>query len=172
MWTKLRNVVRGVAHFKHAIGRASSQSAASISGEEARLENRRLLAAASLTCLSLAASAIADGDRLSHGSADSATEATSEESPGAGDATDNGQSAGTNADDVTDEPFHHPTNVACLWRAGQSDQGYGSKDELHQDPADPSHRAVAPDDRDRPEPERNGETNPGPGTPQIAAPSL
>lgn len=171
MWTKLRNVVRGVAQFKHAVSQTCSRSAASASGEHERLGRvRLLLAAASLTCLSLPASAVADGDHLSHGSADSSTEANSEERTlgrGPEDATDNGQSAGTDGEDVADDRLHRlPTNLACLWRAGrQSDQGYGSKDELHQDPADPPLRAVAPDDQDRPKPERNGETNAGSGTP-------
>ncbi|XP_029695411.1 DENN domain-containing protein 4C [Takifugu rubripes] len=76
MWTKLRNVVRGVAQFKHAIGQTTSQSAAS--------------------------SSVADGDRLSHGSGDSSTEANGDERTlgrGPEDTTDIGQSAGTGTDD-------------------------------------------------------------------------
>ncbi|TNM93889.1 hypothetical protein fugu_002065 [Takifugu bimaculatus] len=131
MWTKLRNVVRGVAQFKHAIGQTTSQGAAS--------------------------STVADGDRLSHGSGDSSTEANGDERTlgrGPEDTTDIGQSAGR-----------------------QSDQGYGSKDELHQEPTEPSQRAVAPGDSD-PRPEQNGSdvaesASPGPpGPPESPAPSI
>lgn len=171
MWTKLRNVVRAVAQFQHAAGRTSSHSAASVSGEDARLGDVHVLAPASLTRLSVAAAAVANGDHLSHGSADSSTEATGQERR-PGDAVDNGQSAGRDTEDVPEERLHCPPTRACLRPAGrQSDQGYGSKDELHQDPADPSHLAVAPDNQDGPTPQRKGETNPGSGTPQIPAPS-
>lgn len=171
MWTKLRNVVRAVAQFQHAAGRTSSRSAAGVSGEDARSGDVRVLAPASLTCLSVAAAAVANGDHLSHGSADSSTEATSEERR-PGDAADNGQSAGRDAEDVPEERLHRPPTPACLRPSGrQSDQGYGSKDELHQDPADPPNPAVAPDDQDGPTPQRKGETNTGSGTPRIPAPS-
>lgn len=123
MWTKLRNVVRGVAQFKHAVSQTSSQSAASVSGEDMCLGDvRLLLAPASLTRLSLAASAVADGDHLSHGSADSSTEANSEERTlacGPEDTTDSGQSAGTNGDDVTMTVF---SNFLQMWRVcGEQD---------------------------------------------------
>uniref|UniRef100_A0A8D0AJB4 DENN domain containing 4C n=1 Tax=Sander lucioperca TaxID=283035 RepID=A0A8D0AJB4_SANLU len=83
MWTKLRNVLRGVTQFKH------------------------------LNTVSF------------HGSADSSSEVNGEEhnlfahSHGTKDTTDNSCSTGR-----------------------QSDQGYGSKDELHQVLAEPSHTAV------------------------------
>lgn len=172
MWTKLRNVVRAVAQFQQAAGRTSSRSAARVSGEDARLGDVDVLAPASLTRLSVAAAAVANGDDLSHGSADSSTEATGEERC-PGDAADNGQSAGRDAEDVPEERprLHRLSTPPCLCPAGrQSDQGYGSKDELHQDPADPR-PAVAPDDQDGPTPQRKGETNPGSGTPRIPAPS-
>uniref|UniRef100_A0A8D3E7F1 DENN domain-containing protein 4C n=1 Tax=Scophthalmus maximus TaxID=52904 RepID=A0A8D3E7F1_SCOMX len=102
MWTKLRNVVRGVAQFKHAVGQTASKEGSTLSAT--------------------GGSAVNDADRLSHGSADSSNEVNGEDhnlfppADGMEDATDNHCSTGR-----------------------QSDQGYGSKDELHQEP---SHTAV------------------------------
>ncbi|XP_029382021.1 DENN domain-containing protein 4C isoform X2 [Echeneis naucrates] len=104
MWTKLRNVLRGVAQFKHTVDRTTSKKG---------------------TALITTAASTTDGDRLSHGSADSSNEVNSEEhnlfphDHGMEDTTDNHCSTGR-----------------------QSDQGYGSKDELHQELADSSHTAV------------------------------
>ncbi|XP_035283449.1 DENN domain-containing protein 4C [Anguilla anguilla] len=103
MWTKVRNVVRAAAQFKQAL-----RGAAPPKGPP--------LITAGVTAGGAASS---DGDRISHGSADSSNEANSEEhtlfarSLIVGEASDN--HCGTGA---------------------QSDQGYGSKDELHQDAPD------------------------------------
>ncbi|KAI5609538.1 DENN domain-containing protein 4C isoform X2 [Silurus asotus] len=98
MWTKLRNVVQGVAQFKQAQAKKAPPITAVVS---------------------LDAIADADGDRLSHCSADSSSEANGEEhtlfSRGLIVADKNGSQCST---------------------GGQSDQGYGSKDELHQDAID------------------------------------
>uniref|UniRef100_A0A8D0AGF4 DENN domain containing 4C n=1 Tax=Sander lucioperca TaxID=283035 RepID=A0A8D0AGF4_SANLU len=78
-----------------------------------------------LLSATIGGSAVTDADRLSHGSADSSSEVNGEEhnlfahSHGTKDTTDNSCSTGR-----------------------QSDQGYGSKDELHQVLAEPSHTAV------------------------------
>ncbi|KAM6894658.1 DENN domain-containing protein 4C isoform 2-T2 [Lycodopsis pacificus] len=96
MWTKLRNVLRGVAQFKNAVDRTPSKKEPT-------------------TAASIGGSAVTDADRLSHGSADSTGEVNGEEhdlfvhSHGMEDTVDNHCSTGR-----------------------QSDQGYGSKDELHQ----------------------------------------
>ncbi|KAK9524655.1 hypothetical protein VZT92_017027 [Zoarces viviparus] len=96
MWTKLRNVLRGVAQFKNALDRTPSKK------EPA-------------TAASIGGSAVTDADRLSHGSADSSGEVNGEghdlfvHSHGMEETVDNHCSTGR-----------------------QSDQGYGSKDELHQ----------------------------------------
>lgn len=103
MWTKLRNVVRGVAQFKQAVrGEVQSKRAPPITA-----------------VVSLDAIADGEGDRLSHCSADSSSEANGEEHT----------------------MFSHGLIVGdkkgCqLSTGGQSDQGYGSKDELHQDSID------------------------------------
>ncbi|TNN83909.1 DENN domain-containing protein 4C [Liparis tanakae] len=95
MWTKLRNVVRGVSQFKHAPDRTPSKKDPA-------------------TAPSIGGSAVADADRLSHGSADSSSEVNGEErnlfAHGMGDTADSHCGTGR-----------------------QSDQGYGSKDELHQE---------------------------------------
>ncbi|KAM4611923.1 DENN domain-containing protein 4C isoform 1-T2 [Polymixia lowei] len=101
MWTKLRNVLRGVAQFKQGLDRTPSTKGPTII----------------TTAASTDGSAVSNGDRLSHCSADSSSEVNGEEHMG--DSTDNHCSTG-----------------------GQSDQGYGSKDELHQDLQDPSHTAL------------------------------
>ncbi|XP_075968395.1 DENN domain-containing protein 4C isoform X4 [Anarhichas minor] len=96
MWTKLRNVLRGVAQFKNAVDRTPSKKEPT-------------------TAASIGGSTVTDADRLSHGSADSSGEVNGEEhdlfvhSHGMEDTADNHCSTGR-----------------------QSDQGYGSKDELHQ----------------------------------------
>ncbi|XP_037613819.1 DENN domain-containing protein 4C isoform X1 [Sebastes umbrosus] len=114
MWTKLRNVVRGVAQFKHALNRTSSKKEPALSTAAA----------------SIGGSAVTDGDRLSHGSADSSSEVNG----GMEDTADNHCSAGR-----------------------QSDQGYGSKDELHQELAEPSHTAaLSAEERNSSKAQRNG----------------
>ncbi|XP_033465563.2 DENN domain-containing protein 4C isoform X1 [Epinephelus lanceolatus] len=120
MWTKLRNVLRGVAQFKHALHQTSSEKGPTLS--------------------TTAASPVSDADRLSHGSADSSSEVNGEEhnlfahSHGMEDTADNHCSTGR-----------------------QSDQGYGSKDELHQELVEPSHTAVlAAEERNNSKAQHNG----------------
>ncbi|KAM4564825.1 DENN domain-containing protein 4C isoform 2-T2 [Fundulus diaphanus] len=98
MWTKLRNVIRGVAQFKQLQNHASpkkqpppTMATAGAAGEE---------------------SAATDADNLSHSSAHSSSEVNSE------------------------EPNEDAAEGCNTGR--QSDQGYGSKDELHQELAEPS----------------------------------
>ncbi|XP_034412513.1 DENN domain-containing protein 4C isoform X3 [Cyclopterus lumpus] len=121
MWTKLRNVLRGVAQFKHALDRTPSKKEPT-------------------TAPSIGGSAVTDADRLSHGSADSSSEVNGEEhnlfahSRGMGDTADNHCGTGR-----------------------QSDQGYGSKDELHQELMEPSHSAVlSTEGRNNPRAQHNG----------------
>ncbi|KAK2899710.1 DENN domain-containing protein 4C isoform X1 [Channa argus] len=109
MWTKLRNVLRGVAQFKQALHHRSSKKRPTQSA----------------TAASVGGSAVSDTDRLSHGSADSTSEVNGEEH----DVFVDTQSM----EDTTD-------NHCSTGR--QSDQGYGSKDELHQELAEASHTAV------------------------------
>ncbi|KAM3857669.1 DENN domain-containing protein 4C [Diretmus argenteus] len=121
MWTKLRNVVRGVAQFKQAMGRTPSTKGPTI--------------------IAAGESAVSNGDRLSHGSADSSSEVNGEEHTLfarnliVGDSTGNHCSTG-----------------------GQSDQGYGSKDELHQDLPDSLHAVVSAstDESTKAKAQRNG----------------
>ncbi|XP_014883978.1 DENN domain-containing protein 4C isoform X2 [Poecilia latipinna] len=100
MWTKLRNVVRGVAQFKQVQNHTSSKkktptiTTTAAPGEE---------------------SGATDADNLSHGSAHSSSEVNGEEH---NEDTADGCNTGT--------------------EGRQSDQGYGSKDELHQELAEPS----------------------------------
>uniref|UniRef100_A0AAQ6ABI8 UDENN domain-containing protein n=1 Tax=Amphiprion ocellaris TaxID=80972 RepID=A0AAQ6ABI8_AMPOC len=101
MWTKLRNVLRGVTQFKQLVFLHPSV-AASVGG-----------------------SAVTDSDRLSHGSADSSSEVNGEEHDVFAPSHDMGDTA----------------DSRCS-TGRQSDQGYGSKDELHQELAEPSHTAV------------------------------
>uniref|UniRef100_A0A8C2Z6Q0 DENN domain containing 4C n=1 Tax=Cyclopterus lumpus TaxID=8103 RepID=A0A8C2Z6Q0_CYCLU len=122
MWTKLRNVLRGVAQFKHALDRTPSKKEPT-------------------TAPSIGGSAVTDADRLSHGSADSSSEVNGEEhnlfahSRGMGDTADNHCGTGR-----------------------QSDQGYGSKDELHQELMEPSHSAVlSTEGRNNPRAQHNAE---------------
>ncbi|XP_047241644.1 DENN domain-containing protein 4C isoform X2 [Girardinichthys multiradiatus] len=97
MWTKLRNVVRGVAQFKQIQTHTSSQmktptiTTTGASGE---------------------GSVATDADNVSHGSAHSSSEVNGEEP-------------------------NEDTAESCN-TGRQSDQGYGSKDELHQELAEPS----------------------------------
>ncbi|KAI1888537.1 hypothetical protein AGOR_G00186190 [Albula goreensis] len=110
LWTKLRNVLRGVAQFKQALPGAAPPTGPPLLTK----------------VLAVGGAASSDGDRISHDSADSSNEANSEEhtlfarSLIVGDATNNHCGTG-----------------------GQSDQGYGSKDELHQDTTD-SPQTTAP----------------------------
>ncbi|XP_029310522.1 LOW QUALITY PROTEIN: DENN domain-containing protein 4C [Cottoperca gobio] len=128
MWTKLRNVVRGVAQFKKALNQTSSKKEPTLSP----------------TAASRGGSAVTDADRLSHGSADSSSEVNGEEhnlfahSHGMEDTAETHRSTGR-----------------------QSDQGYGSKDELHQELhqelTEPSHTAVlSAEDRNISKTQRNG----------------
>ncbi|XP_062850199.1 DENN domain-containing protein 4C [Trichomycterus rosablanca] len=102
MWTKVRNVVRGVTQFKQAIKRDQSKGTPPITA-----------------VVSLDAIADGDGDRFSHCSADSSSEANGDEHVLFSRRLTGGDKDGC----------HSSTG-------GQSDQGYGSKDELHQDALD------------------------------------
>ncbi|XP_075891477.1 DENN domain-containing protein 4C isoform X1 [Nelusetta ayraudi] len=121
MWTKLRNVLRGVAQFKSAVRPASSEKG-------------------TLPSATATSEGAADADRLSHGSADSSGENSCEgqrlgPSRTAEDTTDNTQNAGR-----------------------QLDLGYGSKDELHQEPADASHSPLEEDRNDSETQQKVGKT--------------
>uniref|UniRef100_A0A4W5NRE8 DENN domain containing 4C n=1 Tax=Hucho hucho TaxID=62062 RepID=A0A4W5NRE8_9TELE len=99
MWAKVRNVARALSQFKQAVHRTPAMEGP--------------------TVITAPCFIVSDGDRLSHWSADSSSEANGEDhtlfarSLIIGDAADNHCSRGV-----------------------QSDQGYGSKDELHQDLVD------------------------------------
>ncbi|XP_029609544.1 DENN domain-containing protein 4C isoform X1 [Salmo trutta] len=107
MWAKVRNVARALSQFKQAVHRTPAMEGPTVTTTGSDLGP------------SMGGSASSDGDRLSHGSADSSSEANGEDhtlftrSLIIGDAADNHCSGGV-----------------------QSDQGYGSKDELHQDLVD------------------------------------
>ncbi|XP_034425331.1 DENN domain-containing protein 4C isoform X1 [Hippoglossus hippoglossus] len=109
MWTKLRNVLRGVAQFKQALVPKTSMKGPTLSG----------------TAASKGVSADADVDGLSHGSADSSNGVNGEE-----------HNLFAHSHGMEDATVNH-----CI-TGRQSDQGYGSKDELHQELAEPSHAAV------------------------------
>ncbi|XP_016098153.1 DENN domain-containing protein 4C [Sinocyclocheilus grahami] len=103
MWTKMRNLVRGVVQFKQALRGTALKGGPSLITTE----------------LSAGTAAGADGDRLSHGSIDRSNDPIVEEHilfPHS-----------LIVEDAIDS--HYST-------AGQSDQGYGSKDELPQDLTD------------------------------------
>ncbi|KAM9717888.1 DENN domain-containing protein 4C [Menidia menidia] len=110
MWTKLRNVLRGVVQFKQTQSYMSSKKGSTLTS----------------TAASADGSAVTDADSLSHESADSSSEVNGEEhnlfapSHDMGDTTDSHCSTGR-----------------------QSDQGYGSKDELHQELAESSHASAS-----------------------------
>ncbi|XP_008294573.1 DENN domain-containing protein 4C isoform X2 [Stegastes partitus] len=124
MWTKLRNVLRGVTQFKQALNRTSSKTGSTLT----------------TTAASVGGSAVTDSDRLSHGSADSSSEVNGEENDVFAQSHDKGDAAGS----------HCSTGR-------QSDQGYGSKDELHQELAEASHTAVpSADERNNPKGQHNG----------------
>ncbi|XP_029026612.1 DENN domain-containing protein 4C isoform X2 [Betta splendens] len=110
MWTKLRNVVRGVAQFKHALHRTASNKGPTLSSAASPMGG----------------SSATDTDRLSHGSADSSNEVFTH---------------GQSMEDTTD---NH------LATGRQSDQGYGSKDELHQE------AVLSTDDRNDAKAQHNG----------------
>lgn len=109
MWTKLRNVLRGVAQFKHALHRKPSEKGTALT----------------TTTASIGSSAVTDADRLSHGSADSSSEVNGEE-----------HSVFAHSHSMEDTSDGHCNT------GRQSDQGYGSKDELHQELPEPSNTAV------------------------------
>ncbi|XP_030578455.1 DENN domain-containing protein 4C isoform X2 [Archocentrus centrarchus] len=124
MWTKLRNVLRGVGQFKYALNRTSSEKGSALTTTDAPEGG----------------SAGTDADRLSHGSAYSSSEVNGEDdnvfasTHDMGDAADNHCSTGR-----------------------QSDQGYGSKDELHQELPEPSHAVLPPaDERNDAKAQHNG----------------
>ncbi|XP_054608589.1 DENN domain-containing protein 4C isoform X3 [Dunckerocampus dactyliophorus] len=104
MWTKLRNVLRGVAQFKKAVNQSSSRKKTTLSSTEGPSLNR-----------------------LSHCSADSSGEVNMEEHL------------------TADKPCH---------TSSQSDQGYGSKDELHQELPESLHTAAA-DERSKAKAQHN-----------------
>uniref|UniRef100_A0A7N8X7V5 DENN/MADD domain containing 4C n=1 Tax=Mastacembelus armatus TaxID=205130 RepID=A0A7N8X7V5_9TELE len=121
MWTKVRNVLRGVTQFKHALHRTSSKKEATLS----------------------TTGGISDTDRLSHGSAESSSEVNGEEH--------NLYAHSHSMEDKTD-------NHCSTGR--QTDQGYGSKDELHQELAEASLTAVlSTEDRNKAHAQHNGETS-------------
>ncbi|XP_051537842.1 DENN domain-containing protein 4C-like isoform X2 [Myxocyprinus asiaticus] len=105
MWTKMRNLVRGVMQFKQALHGTAPPNGPSLITTE----------------VSAGIAAGGDGDRLSHCSADSSNETNVEEHTLF--------SRSLIVEDATDSQFS---------TGGQSDQGYGSKDELPQDPTDAS----------------------------------
>ncbi|XP_077400017.1 DENN domain-containing protein 4C isoform X3 [Vanacampus margaritifer] len=105
MWTKLRNVLRGVAQFKQALNQSSSRKKPTVANAEG-----------------------ASSDRLSHCSADSSGDVNMEEHLFA-----RSQHEG----DAGHKKGRH------------SDQGYGSKDELHQEIADQSHSVNPPTEERR-----------------------
>ncbi|XP_069026351.1 DENN domain-containing protein 4C isoform X1 [Embiotoca jacksoni] len=124
MWTKLRNVLRGVAQFKQALNHTSPKKGSTLTP----------------TASSVSGSTVTDADRLSHGSADSSSEVNGEEHNLFAPSRDMGETADS----------HCSTGR-------QSDQGYGSKDELHQELAEPSHTAVpSSDERSNAKAQRNG----------------
>ncbi|XP_066536397.1 DENN domain-containing protein 4C isoform X2 [Hoplias malabaricus] len=110
MWTKVRNVVRGVVQFKQAL-RTSTKSKRP----------------PPITTVSLEAIADGDGDRLSHCSADSSSEANGEEHTL-----------------FSRHLIVEDVNGSQCSAGGQSDQGYGSKDELHHDAGDASRSTAFP----------------------------
>ncbi|XP_024918887.1 DENN domain-containing protein 4C isoform X2 [Cynoglossus semilaevis] len=124
MWTKVRNVVRGVAQFKQALSRTSPDKEPTL---------------ASSAASNKAVSAATDADRLSHGSADSSTEV-------------NGQEHNLFAHSHTMEDT---TENHCS-TGRHSDQGYGSKDELHQDLVKSSHTMVQSTEDRNTSPQHNG----------------
>ncbi|XP_054456882.1 DENN domain-containing protein 4C isoform X2 [Anoplopoma fimbria] len=107
MWTKLRNVLRGVEQFKRALNQTPTKKEP--------------------TTASIGGSAVTDADRLSHGSADSSSEVNGVE-----------RNLFANSHSMEDAADNHCST------GRQSDQGYGSKDELHQELSDPSHPAALP----------------------------
>ncbi|XP_063326196.1 DENN domain-containing protein 4C-like isoform X2 [Pelmatolapia mariae] len=124
MWTKLRNVLRGVTQFKYGLNRTSSEKGSLLT----------------TTAAPVAASAVTDADCLSHGSADSSSEVN-------GDLN----SVFAPSHDMEDVADNH-----CSAER-QCDQGYGSKDELHQELAEPSHAALPPaDERNDTKAQHNG----------------
>ncbi|XP_026017520.1 DENN domain-containing protein 4C isoform X2 [Astatotilapia calliptera] len=124
MWTKLRNVLRGVTQFKYGLNRTSSEKGSTLT----------------TTGAPVAASAVTDADCLSHGSADSSSEVNGEEN-----------SVFAPSHDMEDVADNH-----CSAER-QCDQGYGSKDELHQELAEPLHAALPPaDERNDTKAQHNG----------------
>ena len=110
MWTKLRNVVRGVAQFKKALHQKSANKGPSATGGDQIISVILLMSPLvflflthffflCISATSLGVSAVTDADRLSHGSADSSSEVNSEEhnrlAHGTEDTTDKHCSTGT-----------------------------------------------------------------------------
>ncbi|XP_074555234.1 DENN domain-containing protein 4C isoform X2 [Halichoeres trimaculatus] len=125
MWTKLRNVLRGVAQFKQAVDRTSSTTEAILSTTAATKE----------------VSEVTDVDRLSHGSGDSSSEVNGEE-----------HNLFAHSHSLEDTTENHCST------GRQSDQGYGSKDELHQELAEPPHSTLLPaEERNNSKAQHNGE---------------
>ncbi|XP_061566557.1 DENN domain-containing protein 4C isoform X1 [Cololabis saira] len=123
MWTKLRNVLRGVAQFKHGQkGISPSQGSTRTTAAE-----------------SASVPAVTDVDSLSHGSVDSSSEANGEEHN-------------------LFAPDHEMGDTAdSQCSTGQSDQGYGSKDELHQELMETLQTAVlSADQRNSAKAQHNG----------------
>uniref|UniRef100_A0A8C7NLE6 UDENN domain-containing protein n=1 Tax=Oncorhynchus mykiss TaxID=8022 RepID=A0A8C7NLE6_ONCMY len=115
MWAKVRNVARALSQFKQAVHRMPAMEGPTVitTGEVSEHRDR---AWESPSAGGLASS---DGDRLSHGSADSSSEANGED-----------HTLFARSLIIADTADNHCSGGV------QSDQGYGSKDELHQDLVD------------------------------------
>ncbi|XP_020359877.1 DENN domain-containing protein 4C isoform X2 [Oncorhynchus kisutch] len=110
MWAKVRNVARALSQFKQAVHRTPAMEGPTV-----------ITTACSGSDLGPSAGGLAssDGDRLSHGSADSSSEANGED-----------HTLFARSLIIADTADNHCSGGV------QSDQGYGSKDELHQDLVD------------------------------------
>ncbi|CDQ62424.1 unnamed protein product [Oncorhynchus mykiss] len=107
MWAKVRNVARALSQFKQAVHRMPA------------MEGPTVITTACSGSPSAGGLASSDGDRLSHGSADSSSEANGED-----------HTLFARSLIIADTADNHCSGGV------QSDQGYGSKDELHQDLVD------------------------------------
>ncbi|XP_010224464.1 PREDICTED: DENN domain-containing protein 4C [Tinamus guttatus] len=104
LWTKVRNVVRGTAQFRHCLKKATQSSQVAV-----------------ISALQSTAGG-SDGDMVSHGSVDSSNDAKS------------GEHTLFVRDLVRLDSIDNHSSPG-----GQSDQGYGSKDELVRDDGDGLH---------------------------------
>uniref|UniRef100_A0A3P9KW60 DENN/MADD domain containing 4C n=1 Tax=Oryzias latipes TaxID=8090 RepID=A0A3P9KW60_ORYLA len=113
MWTKVRNVLRGVVQFKHSLNRTHSNKESP----------------GTPTAGSVGGSEVTDVDNLSHGSVDSSCEVNGKHNLFA--------------------PSHKKDDTADGHSSAgrQSDQGYGSKDELHQEPSESQTSVISDNQR-------------------------